>query len=101
MRRVPCWIDKFRIDTVAIRDVMTKDEVRSKLKSIFETVLDVDDLDLRDDLSAGDVEEWDSLSHVRLIVTVERQFKIKFSNAEIEELKNVGDLIRLVMTKVG
>ncbi len=98
---MPCWIDKFRIDTVAIRDVMTKDEVRSKLKSIFETVLDVDDLDLRDDLSAGDVEEWDSLSHVRLIVTVERQFKIKFSNAEIEELKNVGDLIRLVMTKVG
>ncbi len=80
---------------------MTKDEVRSKLKSIFETVLDVDDLDLRDDLSAGDVEEWDSLSHVRLIVTVERQFNIKFSNAEIEELKNVGDLIRLVMTKVG
>jgi acyl carrier protein len=80
---------------------MTKDEVRAKLKSIFETVLDVDDLDLRDDLSAGDVEEWDSLSHVRLIVTVERQFNIKFSNAEIEELKNVGDLIRLVMTKVG
>ncbi len=92
---------KFRIVTVATRDVMTKDEVRAKLKSIFETVLDVDDLDLRDDLSAGDVEEWDSLSHVRLIVTVERQFNIKFSNAEIEELKNVGDLIRLVMTKVG
>jgi acyl carrier protein len=80
---------------------MTKDEVRAKLKSIFETVLDVDDLDLRDDLSAGDVEEWDSLSHVRLIVTVERQFNIKFSNSEIEELKNVGDLIRLVMTKAG
>jgi acyl carrier protein len=80
---------------------MTKDEVRSKLKPIFETVLDVDDPDLRDDLSAGDIEEWDSLSHVRLIVTVERQFKIKFSNSEIESLKNVGDLIRLVMGKVG
>jgi acyl carrier protein len=80
---------------------MTKDEVRSKLKPIFETVLDVDDPDLRDDLSAGDIEEWDSLSHVRLIVTIERQFKIKFSNSEIESLKNVGDLIRLVMGKVG
>jgi acyl carrier protein len=80
---------------------MTKDEVRSKLKSIFESVLDVDDLDLRDDLSAGDIEEWDSLSHVRLIVTVERQFKVKFSNSEIESLKNVGDLIRLVMAKAG
>jgi acyl carrier protein len=85
----------------ASRDVMTEDEVRSKLKPIFESVLDVDDLDLRDDLSAGDVPEWDSLSHVRLLVTVERQFKIKFSNSEIEGLKNVGDLIRLVMTKVG
>jgi acyl carrier protein len=80
---------------------MTKDEVRSKLKPIFESVLDVDDLDLRDDLSAGDIPEWDSLSHVRLLVTVERQLKIKFSNSEIEGLKNVGDLIRLVMTKVG
>jgi len=80
---------------------MTKDEVRSKLKPIFETVLDVDDLDLRDDLSPGDIEEWDSLSHVRLIVTVERQLNFKFSNSEIEELKNVGDLIRLVMTKAG
>jgi acyl carrier protein len=90
-----------RIAAGAIREVMTKDEVRSKLTSIFETVLDVDDLDLRDDLSAGDIEEWDSLSHVRLIVTVERQFKIKFSNSEIEGLKNVGDLIRMVMTKVG
>ena len=80
---------------------MTKDEVRSKLKPIFESVLDVDDLDLRDDLSADDVPEWDSLSHVRLLVTVERQFKIKFSNSEIEGLKNVGDLIGLLMTKVG
>jgi acyl carrier protein len=86
---------------VASRDVMTKDEVRSKLKPIFESVLDVDDVDLRDDLAAGDIPEWDSLSHVRLIVTIERQFKIKFSNSEIEGLKNVGDLIRLVMTKVG
>lgn len=80
---------------------MTKDEVRSKLKPIFETVLDVDDVDLRDDLAAGDIPEWDSLSHVRLIVTIERQFKIKFSNSEIEGLKNVGDLIGLVTTKVG
>jgi len=92
---------KFGIARVANRDFMTKDEVRSKLKPIFESVLDVDDLDLRDDLSADDVPEWDSLSHVRLLVTVERQFKIKFSNSEIEGLKNVGDLIRLVMTKVG
>jgi acyl carrier protein len=80
---------------------MTQDDVRSKLKPIFESVLDVDDLDLRDDLAAGDIPEWDSLSHVRLIVTIERQFKIKFSNSEIEGLKNVGDLISLVMTKVG
>lgn len=80
---------------------MTRDEVRSKLKPIFESVLDIDDLDLRDDFSAGDIPEWDSLSHVRLIVTIERQFKIKFSNSEIEGLKNVGDLISLVMTKVG
>ncbi|MHA4875364.1 acyl carrier protein, partial [Enterococcus faecium] len=51
--------------------------------------------------TADDVEEWDSLSHIRLIVAVERAFGIKFANAEIESLENVGDLIGAIDKKTG
>ena len=59
-------------------------------------VFDVDDLEVTPQTTAEDVEEWDSLSHVRLVVAVERHFGLKFKNSEIEGLKTVGDLARLI-----
>jgi acyl carrier protein len=48
------------------------------------------------ELSAKDIPEWDSITHVRLIVTVEREFKVRFAAAEVSALKNVGDLVELI-----
>jgi acyl carrier protein len=62
-------------------------------------VFDIDDTGITLDTSAKDIEEWDSLSHIRLIVAVERKFKIKFKNSEIESLQRVGDLVALIETK--
>jgi acyl carrier protein len=62
---------------------------------------DLDDINIHQETSADDIDEWDSLSHIRLIVAIERAFSIKFKNSEIESLKNVGDLVNLVATKVG
>jgi acyl carrier protein len=62
---------------------------------------DFDDLKVTRETAAGEIEEWDSLSHVRLIVAIERAFKIKFSNAEIERLRNVGDLVDAIASKTG
>ncbi len=76
----------------------------SNLETIREIMLDVfdlDDLEINEATSADDIEEWDSLSHIRLIVAVERKFGFKFKNAEIEALKNVGDLLALIETKTG
>ena len=56
---------------------------------------------IRPDLTAKEVDEWDSLNHVRLMLTVERTFGIKFSAAEIGKLKNVGDLVELISAKAG
>lgn len=64
-------------------------------------VFDDDDLVITPETTADDVEEWDSLSHIRLIVAVERAFGIKFANAEIESLENVGDLIDAIDKKTG
>lgn len=77
----------------------TNEETLSKLEEIFREVLDDDELALTPATTAQDVEDWDSLNHVRLMLTVERQFGVKFSAAEIGRLKNVGDLVALVRSK--
>jgi acyl carrier protein len=75
---------------------MSADAVLQQLREIMIDVFDVDDLEVTPQTTAEDVEEWDSLSHVRLVVAVERHFGLKFKNSEIEGLKTVGDLARLI-----
>jgi len=52
-------------------------------------------------MTAADVEGWDSLHHIRLIIAIERRFKIKFKNSEVEQLTNVGDLVSAIDRKVA
>ena len=73
--------------------------IKQEITDIFEEVMDLDDVALADDTTANDIEEWDSLSHIRLIIAIERRFGIKFTNAEIESLKKFGDLVALVGRK--
>ena len=76
-------------------------ETLNEVKKIMSEVFYVDDLDVTESTTADDVAEWDSLSHIRLIVAIERKFKIKFKNSEIESLKNVGDLVKMIEAKVS
>jgi len=71
-------------------------EIYSKLTDVFHQVFDDDSIKLTSTLSAKDVEGWDSLTHVRLVLTVERAFKTRFSTIAISKLKDVGDLVALV-----
>lgn len=71
------------------------------IRDIMADVLDIDAAGIGPDTSAEDVEEWDSLSHIRLMVAIERHFGITFENAEIAGLKNVGELISLIDAKGG
>jgi acyl carrier protein len=75
----------------------TLEQVQEAMQDVF----DLDDLTIGPETSAEDIEEWDSLSHIRLIVAIERRMKIKFKNAEVERLKNVGDLVELIDLKRG
>lgn len=75
-------------------------EIVGSLTEIFRDVLDEDSLVLRDDLTAADVDSWDSLNHIDLIVAIERKFKIKFTTAEITSLKNVGELVDMMQRKL-
>jgi acyl carrier protein len=72
-----------------------------KLTEIFRDVFDDDDIVLSPQLTASDIEGWDSLKHVRLVLSIERGFGVKFSASEVGHLKNVGDLANLVSKKVS
>jgi acyl carrier protein len=69
------------------------------LAEIFRNLFDEDSLQLTPELSAKDVDGWDSLTHIRLILTIEKAFKVKFSTAEIGKLENVGDLVTLIESR--
>ena len=73
---------------------------KQKLNRIFQEVFDDDSIKISEGMTAKDVEGWDSLTHVNLIVAVEKSFKISFSTKEVVALKNVGDFIQLIEKKL-
>jgi len=75
------------------------DDVSGRLSSIFQDVFQNNGLTLTRDMTAQDVENWDSMRHIQLITEVETAFGIKFRLREIMSMKNVGDLIDLIHLK--
>ncbi len=73
---------------------------RDKLNGIFQQVFDDDTISIRPETTANDIDGWDSLSHVNLIVAVEAHFGIRFTQKELLTLKNVGDLLRTIDSKL-
>lgn len=76
-------------------------EIDAKLTTIFRDIFDDDAISLRPDMTAADVNEWDSFNHINLIVATEARFGIKFHTAEIESLKNVGHFEELIAKKLA
>ncbi|MBV8741205.1 MAG: acyl carrier protein [Sinobacteraceae bacterium] len=76
-------------------------EVKQRLTEIFRDVFDDPKLQLSESMTAADVDGWDSLSHINLIVQVEKAFKIKLSTAAVRDLKNVGDFIALISARTA
>ena len=73
----------------------------SQLNEIFIDTLDLDEVNLQRETTAHDIDEWDSLSHILLIVAIEKHFKIKFTSREIQSWKNVGEMIDCIETKTA
>lgn len=78
---------------------MERTEILSKVQELFIDILDNEDIILTDETTAGDIEEWDSLSHIQLIVAIEKAFGIRFTSKEILSWKNVGEMIDCVQLK--
>ncbi len=80
---------------------MTAEEITRRLTDILKDVLDDDSIVLSRDTTAADIEGWDSLAHISIIVAVEKEFKIKFDLMDIKPLKNVGDFLDLIQRKIS
>ena len=79
-----------------------KDEtILGDVTKIFRKILDNDGIELHKETTANDVEEWDSLTHVQIIVAIEKHFNIRFTSLEIQKFKNVGDMCESISAKVG
>jgi len=77
---------------------MNKQEILEKLAPIFSETFE-EDIELTPNLSAADVENWDSLGNIRLFVAIEQKFSIQFTTGEIANLKNVGELVDAILSK--
>ena len=75
--------------------------VTEKLNEIFCEVFDDETLQIRPEMTANEVDGWDSLSHMNLIVAVENKFNIKFTQKELLTFKNIGDLLDNIASKIG
>ena len=78
---------------------MERNQILAEVEEIFRDVLDNEEIELADATTADDIEEWDSLTHIQLIVAIEKHFKIKFTSKEILSWQNVGQMIDCIAAK--
>lgn len=78
---------------------MNKEQILEEVQEIFREVLDNEEIVLNNATTADDVEEWDSLTHIQLIVAIEKNFNIRFTSLEILSWQNVGEMIDCIANK--
>lgn len=76
---------------------MTREEVFERLNSVFQDVFDDDTIELHDETTADDIEEWDSFEHINLIVAVEEEFSFKIPMGKVVTMKNVGEMVDIIL----
>ena len=76
------------------------DEINDKLNEIFQEVFDNPEINTTPEMTADDIEEWDSMTHMNLIMMVELRFGIEFDEREVMVLENVGELAEVIVKKL-
>lgn len=79
---------------------MTREDVFEQLNQVFRDVFDDEELVVDDSTTADDIEDWDSLEHINLMVAVEKQFGMKFNMGEVTTMKNVGEMVDIILQRI-
>ncbi len=80
---------------------MNRTELIQQVSEIFRDIFDDDDITVHNEMTAADIEDWDSLEQINILVAMERKFAIKFSVGEVEGLKDVGEMLDLIERKIA
>ena len=75
---------------------MTREEIFNRLTNVFRDVFDDESITLHEETTAKDIEDWDSLEHINLVVAVEDEFSIKFPMGKVITMKNVGEMVDII-----
>lgn len=76
---------------------MTKEMIYEKLNEVFQDVFDDDTITVNAQTTADDIEDWDSLEHINLVSAVEKEFGMKFTMAQVVGMKNVGEMVDVIL----
>lgn len=76
-------------------------EIKERLQEIFRDIFDDEELEIRENMSAKDIEDWDSLAQINLIIAIEKEFGVKFNLEEVSKLKNIGEMLAQIKSKLG
>ncbi len=79
---------------------MTREEIFENLNEVFRDVFDDEEIVVNDATTSNDIEDWDSLEHINLIVAVEKKFGMKFSMGEVTTMKNVGEMADIISSRI-
>ena len=78
---------------------MSREEIYEQLNEVFRDVFDDDTIEVNDQTTSRDIEDWDSLEHINLVVEIENQFGMKFTMGEVHEMKNVGEMVDIIIER--
>ena len=79
---------------------MSREEVYKKLDEVFQDVFDDSSIHVVDSTTSDDIEDWDSLEHINLVVAIENAFGIKFNMGEVTKMKNVGEMVDIILERI-
>lgn len=78
---------------------MTREEVFERLNKVFRDVFDDDDITVTETTTSADIDDWDSLEHINLVAAVEQEFSMKFTMGQVVTMKNVGEMVDIILQK--
>lgn len=79
---------------------MREDKIYERLNAVFQDVFDDDTIEVDELTTADDIDDWDSLEHINLISAVEDEFGIKFKMSEVSTMKDVGEMVEIIMSRM-